>query len=388
MQNCIVARLPAASMSRIGRNDPCHCGSGKKYKACHGDLRVPEVTIPDHVLKEVRERERRWREFRGQHGDAKALISAEVNGTRFVAAGQRLLYGRGWKTFHDFLNGYLGATLGSEWGAQQVKMPFKQQHPVVQWHTLMAMANARQGPDSDGLWTLTTGAANAWRRLAYDLYLIEHNSELRGRLLRRLREPRTFQAARFELAVAAMMVAGGYELKYSNERGPGKHPEFHAYSASTGLSLAVEAKSRHRPGVLGHGGEQKPSAPDVLRLDGLLLEAAKKDTAAPLLVFIEVNCPTYGEDAGGDITAEIAASWARVQAHDWPRGFPTVGAVFYNDVSPWYLDEPLIEGRQNLWLQALWPTKSRHEIDVQRLIRDLARACIQRANVPLTFPDR
>jgi hypothetical protein len=20
---------------KIGRNDPCHCGSGKKYKACH-----------------------------------------------------------------------------------------------------------------------------------------------------------------------------------------------------------------------------------------------------------------------------------------------------------------------------------------------------------------
>jgi preprotein translocase subunit SecA len=20
----------------IGRNDPCHCGSGKKYKHCHG----------------------------------------------------------------------------------------------------------------------------------------------------------------------------------------------------------------------------------------------------------------------------------------------------------------------------------------------------------------
>lgn len=23
---------------KIGRNDPCPCGSGKKYKACHGSL--------------------------------------------------------------------------------------------------------------------------------------------------------------------------------------------------------------------------------------------------------------------------------------------------------------------------------------------------------------
>ena len=24
-------------MARLGRNDPCHCGSGKKYKHCHLD---------------------------------------------------------------------------------------------------------------------------------------------------------------------------------------------------------------------------------------------------------------------------------------------------------------------------------------------------------------
>ena len=25
-------------MGKIGRNDPCPCGSGKKYKQCHGKL--------------------------------------------------------------------------------------------------------------------------------------------------------------------------------------------------------------------------------------------------------------------------------------------------------------------------------------------------------------
>jgi preprotein translocase subunit SecA len=27
-----------ADLPRVGRNDPCPCGSGKKYKACHGKL--------------------------------------------------------------------------------------------------------------------------------------------------------------------------------------------------------------------------------------------------------------------------------------------------------------------------------------------------------------
>jgi preprotein translocase subunit SecA len=29
-------RQPAQSENRVGRNDPCPCGSGKKYKKCHG----------------------------------------------------------------------------------------------------------------------------------------------------------------------------------------------------------------------------------------------------------------------------------------------------------------------------------------------------------------
>ncbi|MBR6639663.1 MAG: SEC-C domain-containing protein, partial [Muribaculaceae bacterium] len=27
---------PIKAGPKIGRNDPCPCGSGKKYKACHG----------------------------------------------------------------------------------------------------------------------------------------------------------------------------------------------------------------------------------------------------------------------------------------------------------------------------------------------------------------
>ncbi|MDP3355627.1 MAG: preprotein translocase subunit SecA [Polaromonas sp.] len=30
--------LPAGAVARVGRNDPCPCGSGKKYKLCHGKL--------------------------------------------------------------------------------------------------------------------------------------------------------------------------------------------------------------------------------------------------------------------------------------------------------------------------------------------------------------
>ena len=28
--------MPVTAEKRVGRNDPCPCGSGKKYKVCHG----------------------------------------------------------------------------------------------------------------------------------------------------------------------------------------------------------------------------------------------------------------------------------------------------------------------------------------------------------------
>ncbi|MCX5697048.1 MAG: SEC-C metal-binding domain-containing protein [Candidatus Omnitrophica bacterium] len=28
--------IPSQSKVKVGRNDPCPCGSGKKYKKCHG----------------------------------------------------------------------------------------------------------------------------------------------------------------------------------------------------------------------------------------------------------------------------------------------------------------------------------------------------------------
>ena len=37
-ETVVDATTIAADLPRVGRNDPCPCGSGKKYKACHGKL--------------------------------------------------------------------------------------------------------------------------------------------------------------------------------------------------------------------------------------------------------------------------------------------------------------------------------------------------------------
>jgi len=35
-RNLVPAAASSGSNSKVGRNDPCYCGSGKKYKHCHG----------------------------------------------------------------------------------------------------------------------------------------------------------------------------------------------------------------------------------------------------------------------------------------------------------------------------------------------------------------
>jgi preprotein translocase subunit SecA len=33
-----VAAAPVRAEPKVGRNEPCPCGSGKKYKHCHGQI--------------------------------------------------------------------------------------------------------------------------------------------------------------------------------------------------------------------------------------------------------------------------------------------------------------------------------------------------------------
>jgi len=38
-------RQPVKAVDKVGRNDPCPCGSGKKYKYCHGRTAAPVQAV-------------------------------------------------------------------------------------------------------------------------------------------------------------------------------------------------------------------------------------------------------------------------------------------------------------------------------------------------------
>ena len=332
----------------------------------------------------VRENERKQRAYEQQHGKVRPIISTEFAGHRVVAVGQKLMWAKQFKVFPDFLNQYLHSALNNHWGARQTALALADQHPIVQWRTIWTTKQQGQQPDAVGLYTERSGAGLAWYRLAYDLYLLEHHAELQNKFLRRLRDANAFQGARLEIVAAAAMLPAGYELAFEDDRLPGKHAEFIATNKVSGSKLAVEAKSRHRSGVLGQKGELlTPTKADI---GGLLKAAVEKDPKAPLLVFIELNMPILLSDGAPPplLVEELRQAWKEVQDEEWPNGFPAIGVVFYNDASPWFLEE-IPEGNAEVFVLAMWPEKHRHTFDERKLLPLIMTAIYQRLTIPKTF---
>jgi len=226
-------------------------------------------------------------------GHVRPIIQTVFQGQRLVAVGHTLFYSPNWNTFIDFLFDYMKHILGLEWGrAEQVK-PLAQRHPIMQWNDSVGRFTKSHPPGPDGICEATPdGPTQAYLALAYDLYVLKDHQLLQERLVQRLKHRDQFQGARYELFVAASCIRANYEIVYEDEADPTvRHNEFVAVHRPTGQSVVVEAKSRHRVGVLGQPGEAED--PNRLRagISQLVRKALKKPAPHPRVIFIDVNFP-------------------------------------------------------------------------------------------------
>ena len=266
-------------MAKIGRNEPCPCGSGRKYKKCHGN---PELldrmagiasAIPGMRARHAAQEHQRMQ----QQGLGRPIVAARMdNGYRFVAVNNRLHYSKNWKTFHDFLIAYLKNTMGADWGNAELRKPLDQRHPVLRWYDKLC-EQQRVIIAEPGVRVSTgkmTGAVAAYMYLAYDLYALDHSADLQTKLIERLRNEDLFPVARYEVHVAALLTRAGFTLAFEDEDDrSSSHCEFTA-SSRTGKSFSVEAK--------------RAESGRVVRQ---LFRALKKAAAHPRIVFIDLNQP-------------------------------------------------------------------------------------------------
>lgn len=310
-------------MAKVGRNEPCPCGSGKKYKKCHGGIShmeriaavmaaVPQM-LARHEAKEYQRTE--------QQGLGRPIIAATMdNGHQFVAVKNRLLHSDKWKTFHDFLIDYLKTAIGPEWGNAELRKPLDERHPILIWyHKLCEQQRLFIKEPGKVASARMTGAVSAYLHLAYDLYALDHNAELQSKLIDRLHRREHFFGARYEVQVAAMLVRAGFSLVFENEDDRStSHCEFTATYTRTGKQFSVEAK-RAESG----------------RVNRQLVRALGKAANHTRIVFIDLNSPDPSTD--GEVPAYVRRAFdllRRFEALDpQAQRLPPAYVVLTN--SPW-----------------------------------------------------
>lgn len=277
---------------KIGRNERCPCGSDKKYKHCHGSVTArlgagveAQLKVESSRLSSLSEAMEIQRTK--QQGLGRPIISAQMGDTRFVAIKNRLLHSKKWKTFIDFLGDYIKTALGGDdWGNKEIRnKPLEKRHPILQWYDKVCHHQRKYIKAPGEIYeSPKIGAIAAYYGLAYDLYCLDHNAELQKKLVERLKNNDNFYGARYEVAVAAILIRAGFTIEFEDENKRGStHCEFTATSRRTGRKFSVECKRRESGSK---NGELKLS-----KLGRTLRAALLKNANFERIVFIDLNFP-------------------------------------------------------------------------------------------------
>src|SRR6266850_2253133 len=162
------------------------------------------------------------------------------------------------ETFHEFLiEAPLKWSFGLEWYKTEMAKPEPHRHVVVRWMAAYSEQGNKHRPKDHQKGQVyaapATGEITELIALAHDMYLLQKVNRLPDNLVNRLRNYDQFQGARYEIAIAAAFVKCDFEIEWIGDKAA-KHPEFIARNRSTSEEVAVETKSRRRPGVLHHPG--------------------------------------------------------------------------------------------------------------------------------------
>lgn len=269
--------------NKLGRNDPCPCGSGRKFKKCHGSIDSLDMLrmlnsprMCQELQTMVARREAQEFQRREQQGLGKPIISTQFQDHRVVAVGRTIHFSKKWKTFHDFLNDYPKIVLGKDWWMSEVGKPPEERHRILTWAVRGSeQINAYMEQKGPGVSQPITGAIGAYVRFAYNLYGLKHSVEVQKLLIDRIKCPENFPGALYEVRVAAALLRAGFNIQPQDETDRRTtHVEFIATYAASGATYTVEAKRRE--GVR-------------MKINRQMHRALSKQSDHPRIVFIDTN---------------------------------------------------------------------------------------------------
>jgi hypothetical protein len=248
--------------------------------------------------------------------------------------------------------------------AAQTALPETERHFILKcFEQLSRFLKEHTDPEELAREGQVSAEPNGWVRylisLAWDVARLIHAGEPPDEVFDRLRDRDNFQGARYELAIGAIFARLDCSVRWLDADSAFrtvKHVEFEATHRPTGQTFAVEAKSRHRAGVLKQPGTPDPHDPlraDARAVRRLFMNAIDKaPTDKPYFVFIDINAP---READADWQADVQRWMNRLPAPT--EAAPHVfDATYITNFSPHYDADDISSG--GTWL-VVWPRYTR-----------------------------
>jgi len=195
----------------------------------------------------------------------------------------------------------------SVWRAAQAALPEDERHFVFKcFDQLSVFLTEHTDPEELAREGQVSAEPNGWVgyliSLAWDVATLIQAGEPPEELIDRLRDRDNYQGARYEIAIAAIFARLDCSIRWL-DADPTlrtvKHVEFEATHRPTGQTFAIEAKSRHRAGVLNHPGTPDPDDPlraDARAVRRLFMNAVEKaPDDMPFFVFLDINAPSAAD---------------------------------------------------------------------------------------------
>lgn len=308
---------------------------------------------------------------------------------RIWALGSRIFHSRpAHETFHEFILNHLRESLGQRWWEEQLAA--QEKHFLFQgfikfdeWR-MRSVSSAQKV--SENVWY---AAADGWSKmmssLAFDVCTLQHTTQLPDRLLSRLRNRQEYQGAHYEIAIAAIFARLGCKINFLDDGNKEDlltpHCEFIATHKETGVSLAVEVKSRHKPGVKNMEGSSSQEVLSKGNIEGLYKKAlAKNPKNQPFIIFIDVNCPPTPNIPMMEKTwfKDIKQMMAKypIPTNEKPEEYT---AVFFTNFSSHYNKETIADSSEFL---AVIPVFAKHPMPSQAFGQMLTSAVQNYGFVP------
>lgn len=333
-----------------------------------------DVTFKQHIQK-LFENEQKY-------GKVKPIISVKMKEKQFVAVGNKYMFGD-YKDFHNFLDAYIVSVLEPNWGQTELAKPYEERHEIIKWYS-EAVDSARTAKAGKPAAQASIWKGVAYRLLAYDLYTTGHNSTLQKRLIGRLKHADQFQGARYELFAIATCIRAGFEIEYEDETGPGNHFEFTGVHIDTKQRVSVEAKSRHRPNVLGYKGPGKSGNAVKADVGQLINQALKNARDLPHIVFIDLNLPPAAGTTGDQAWYKEIQKTVERNLGNASASKPDIFNLMIFTNHPFhYSDESISLRHDAVGMYSRFP---KNKANYPFVIQSIHEAAMKFGNIPKDFP--